>query len=132
MSLVIVKKGEKDIAGITDAENPRRLAPKRAGKIRALFNLDKTDNVRSYVMKRKIEKEGKKAQTKSPKIQRLVTPQRLQRKRHEVALKRGRAEKGREMAADYKKVLAKRAKAKADHKRQSRLSSTRRSTSSNA
>ena len=48
-----------------DDEKPRRLAPKRAGKIRALFNLDKKDDVRAYVMKRTIEKgDGKKAQKK--------------------------------------------------------------------
>merc|ERR1719379_480709 len=34
LSLVIVKKGEKDIPGITDATRPRRLGPKRASKIR--------------------------------------------------------------------------------------------------
>ena len=134
LSVVIVKKGDGEIPGITDTTNPRRLGPKRASKIRALFALDKGDDIRKYVnsYRRTISKEGKKDTTKAPAIQRLVTPQRLQRKRHEVALKRSRAETGRELAAEYKKTLAKRAKARADHKRQSRLSSTRRSTSSNA
>uniref|UniRef100_A0A2K6REE0 Small ribosomal subunit protein eS6 n=1 Tax=Rhinopithecus roxellana TaxID=61622 RepID=A0A2K6REE0_RHIRO len=39
LNLVIVKKGEKDIPGLTDTTVPRRLGPKRASRIRKLFNL---------------------------------------------------------------------------------------------
>merc|ERR1719412_3554865 len=92
MALVIVKKGEGEIAGLTDTTVPRRLGPKRASKIRRLFNLTKEDDVCQYVIKRPLPvKEGKKAQFKAPKIQRLVTPIMLQRKRHRLALKRKRA-----------------------------------------
>uniref|UniRef100_A0A2K6RXY3 Small ribosomal subunit protein eS6 n=1 Tax=Rhinopithecus roxellana TaxID=61622 RepID=A0A2K6RXY3_RHIRO len=34
LNLVIVKKGEKDIPGLTDTTVPRRLDPKRASRIR--------------------------------------------------------------------------------------------------
>uniref|UniRef100_A0A674C4Q8 Small ribosomal subunit protein eS6 n=1 Tax=Salmo trutta TaxID=8032 RepID=A0A674C4Q8_SALTR len=34
LNLVIIKKGEKDIPGLTDSTVPRRLGPKRASKIR--------------------------------------------------------------------------------------------------
>uniref|UniRef100_A0A2H8TH96 Small ribosomal subunit protein eS6 n=1 Tax=Melanaphis sacchari TaxID=742174 RepID=A0A2H8TH96_9HEMI len=80
LSLVVVKKGEKDIAGLTDTNVPRRLGPKRANKIRKLFNLQKEDDVRKYVIKRPLPiKEGKtKQHFKAPKIQRLITPVRLQ------------------------------------------------------
>jgi len=78
MQLVVVKKGEGEVAGLTDAEQARRLGPKRASKIRKLFGLTKDDDVRKYVVRR--EREGKTP--KAPKIQRLITPQRLQRKRH--------------------------------------------------
>ena len=105
LSLAIVKKGDAEIPGLTDTTKPRRLGPKRANKIRALFNLSKEDDVRKYVIRRKIEKDGKKAVVKAPKIQRLVTPVRVQRKRHEIALKRNRGEKSRELKADYTKVL---------------------------
>lgn len=44
------------------------------------------------------KKEGAKPYTKAPKIQRLVTPQRLQHKRHRVALKRRQAEKVKDEA----------------------------------
>merc|ERR1719159_1451759 len=75
LNLVIVKKGDNDIPGLTDRVVPRRLGPKRAGKIRKLFNLSKEDDVRQYVVKRPLPvKEGQKQKYKSPKIQRLVTP----------------------------------------------------------
>lgn len=58
---------------------PRRLGPKRASKIRKLFNLNKEDDVRQFVVKRPLpQKEGKKLRTKAPKIQRLITPVVLQ------------------------------------------------------
>merc|ERR1711894_367389 len=60
LSLVIVRKGENDIPGLTDTTVPRRLGPKRASKIRKLFNLNKDDDVRQYVVRRPLAaKEGK-------------------------------------------------------------------------
>ena len=40
------------IPGLTDNTIPRRLGPKRASKIRKLFNLTKEDDVCQYVIKR--------------------------------------------------------------------------------
>jgi hypothetical protein len=110
MSLVIVKKGDADIPGLTDEVKPRRLGPKRASKIRKLFNLEKKDDVRQYVIRRQIVKEGKKPITKAPKIQRLVTPQRLQHKRERKAVKKQRYTKSRAEAEVYNALLAKRTK----------------------
>ncbi|KAI2808713.1 40S ribosomal protein S6 [Blomia tropicalis] len=111
LALVVVQKGEKEIEGLTDKTLPRRLGPKRANKIRKLFNLQKDDNVRQYVVRRPLpEKEGKKARTKAPKIQRLITPDLLQRKRRRAALKRKRAEKQKEQANEYARLLAERQK----------------------
>jgi len=78
MQLTVVKKGDADVAGLTDETAARRLGPKRASKIRKLFGLTKEDDVRKYVVRR--VREGKTP--KAPKIQRLITPQRMQRKRH--------------------------------------------------
>merc|ERR1712215_288490 len=64
LNLVVVKKGDEEIPGLTDRVVPRRLGPKRVGKIRM----------------------------KSPAIQRLVTPVRLQRKRAIMTKKRLRAQ----------------------------------------
>jgi len=110
VSLVIVKKGDADIPGLTDEVKPRRLGPKRASKIRKLFNLEKKDDVRQYVIRRQIVKEGKKPKTKAPKIQRLVTPQRLQHKRERKAVKKQRYTKSRLEAEAYNALLSKRTK----------------------
>merc|ERR1712014_272474 len=60
MSLVIVKKGAEDLPGLTDDQKPRRLGPKRAANIRKLFSLEKSDDVRQYVVRRQTKDEGKK------------------------------------------------------------------------
>lgn len=124
MNLVVVKKGEKDIPGLTDVQKPRRLGPKRATRIRKLFNLDKKDDVRPYVVKREIKKDGKKPYFKSPKVQRLVTPQRLQRKRAQIAVKRQRSEATKKQAEEYNVLLAKRYKEARD-KRAAKLGAAR-------
>merc|ERR1719267_625 len=79
LSLVLVKKGDEELPGLTDDQRPRRLGPKRASNIKRLFGLEKKDDVRKFVVRR-VVKEGKK-KTKAPKIQRLVTSSMLQRKR---------------------------------------------------
>lgn len=112
ISLVIVKKGETEIPGLTDTTIPRRLGPKRASKIRKLFNLSKEDDVRKYVIRREIapKKEGQKIKSKAPKIQRLVTPVTLQRKRARLALKQRKLVASREAATTYSQLIASRQK----------------------
>uniref|UniRef100_A0A667HF35 Small ribosomal subunit protein eS6 n=1 Tax=Lynx canadensis TaxID=61383 RepID=A0A667HF35_LYNCA len=58
LNLVIVKKGEKDIPGLTDTTVPHRLGSKRASRIRKLFNLSKEDDVRQYVVRKPLNKEA--------------------------------------------------------------------------
>uniref|UniRef100_A0A6A7G7D5 40S ribosomal protein S6 n=1 Tax=Hirondellea gigas TaxID=1518452 RepID=A0A6A7G7D5_9CRUS len=130
LHLVIVQKGEQDIPGLTDQERPRRLGPKRASKIRTLFNLDKEDDVRRYAIRRKITKENNKTSSKAPKIQRLITPLRLQRKRRWRQEKRERYVKSRSEAEEYALLLAQHAqeqKEKRLKRRESRRSTTRKS-----
>lgn len=59
-----------------------------------------TYQVRKFVIRREVQPkgEGKKSYTKAPRIQRLVTPQRLQHKRHRMALKRRQAESSKDAA----------------------------------
>jgi len=126
LALSIIKQGENELPGLTDVVNPKRLGPKRATKIRRFFGLDKKDDVKKFVIRRTVTREGKKDYTKAPKIQRLVTPQRLQRKRHRIALKRRRAESAKEAANEYAKLLASRVqeeKAKRTELRKRRASS---------
>jgi len=89
--------GPGDLPGLTDDDKPRMRGPKRASKIRKLFNLTKDDDVRKYVNTYRRSFEGKdgKTHSKAPKIQRLVTPLTLQRKRRRASLNRQRHEKVR-------------------------------------
>jgi len=113
IALAIVKTGEQPIAGLTDTKLPKRLGPKRATRIRKLFALTKEDDVRRFVIRRKIEKEGKPVRYKAPKIQRLVTDARLRRKRLYKAHKKQRWERTKKAVADYHKVLEEYRKKKA-------------------
>lgn len=63
---------------------------------------------RKIVPKAKEGEEPKKEYYKSARIQRLVTPQRLQHKRHLKALKRRQAEASKDAANEYAAILAKR------------------------
>jgi len=112
LNLVIVKKGEAEIEGITNVNKPRRLGPKRATRIRRLFNLGKDDDVRKYVVRRKLDKErkNKKPLFKAPKIQRLVTPQRLQHRRQYKHEMKQRYEKTRTDTALFQELVAQRFK----------------------
>jgi small subunit ribosomal protein S6e len=123
ISCVIVKKGEKDLAGLTDTTTPRRLGPKRAGKIRKFFNLARGDDVKKYVVRRTIEKEGKKPTSKAPKIQRLVTPRRIARRKAEMAAKKANRDSQKQMADEYAANLAKLQKERADARHRRHLSS---------
>merc|ERR1712086_983943 len=116
-----------DIAGVTDAVVDRRLGPKRANKIRKLFNLEKEDDVRNFVIRRELKADDKhaKSRSKAPKIQRLITPVRLQRKRSQKAAARTREEASKEAEAAYRKLQATRSKllrAKKDSERSRRKS----------
>ncbi|XP_055612354.1 40S ribosomal protein S6 [Uranotaenia lowii] len=130
LALIVVRKGEKDIPGLTDTVVPRRLGPKRASNIRKLYNLSKEDDVRQFVVKRPLaEKDGKKPKHKAPKIQRLITPVVLQRKRHRLAIKKRRVESRKEAESEYLKILHLRRRQERIRRR-SRLSSMRDSRSS--
>jgi len=133
LHLVVVKKGPEEIEGLTDKLVPRRLGPKRASKIRKLFALTKDDDVRKYVIRREVpaKSEDKKPSSKAPKIQRLVTPITLQRKRHRMAVKKARQLKVKTEAADYQRLVARRQKEQRE-KRAEKLSQRKSQRSSRA
>merc|ERR1719254_17340 len=116
----------QDIAVLTDDSVPRRLGPKRANKIRALFNLGKEDDVTKYVISRTFTSKKGKEVRRAPKIQRLVTPLVLQRKRARKAAKLASVLRNKEDAAAYKKVVAQRLAEQKEARRS--LISKRRST----
>merc|ERR1719390_237123 len=96
LQLAVAKKGAEDVPGLTDEARPRRLGPKRASNIRKLFNLEKKDDVRQFVVRREA---GKKK--KAPRIQRLVTRSMLQRKRFFKSQTRKKMEAAKKLKADY-------------------------------
>jgi hypothetical protein len=76
--------------------------------------------------------------SKAPKIQRLVTPLTLQRKRARIADKKKRIIKKKSEAAEYQKLLAQRLKEQKDRrsesmaKRRSKLSSATKAPAASA
>merc|ERR1712203_807437 len=114
LQLIIVKKGEKELEGLTDVTIPRRLGPKRANKVRRMFMLPKhSDNLHKkekeaitvdkfdvcrYVVKRTTKEVGDKKYYKAPKIQRLITSERIRRKR---VYRQGRVEKAKASATKF-------------------------------
>jgi small subunit ribosomal protein S6e len=132
LNLVIAKKGEKDIEGLTtkESERARRLGLKRASKLRKFFRLNKEkDDVCKYVISRKFNrKKSGKPSVKRPKIQRLVTPRML---RHKAELKKERVaqqEKNAKEKSEYKRLVASRKKEAQDARtsaKQHRLSARR-------
>ncbi|KAK9817106.1 hypothetical protein WJX72_009622 [[Myrmecia] bisecta] len=121
LNLMIVKQGAADLPGLTDEEKPRMRGPKRASKIRKLFNLSKDDDVRKYVntYRRTFEDKNGKKHSKAPKIQRLVTPLTLQRKRRRASLKKQRITQKKADAAEYHKLLVTRLKEERERRSES-------------
>mmetsp|Transcript_1325 Transcript_1325/g.3346 ORF Transcript_1325/g.3346 Transcript_1325/m.3346 type:complete len:247 (+) Transcript_1325:147-887(+) len=126
LNLVVTQAGDKPIPGLTDDTVPRRLGPKRANNIRKLFHLSKEDDVRKYVIHRNFTNKKGVTVRKAPKIQRLVTPLTLQRKRARKAEKLNSVLRNKEEAAAYKKLVAQRMAEQREARRS--LLSKRRST----
>jgi len=106
IALKVLVKGDGEIAGLTDAERPRRLGPKRVSGIRQAFALRKKDDPTKYVVRREI-KSGEKTRYKAPNVQRLVTATRLRRKAVLKKTKQQRWKASKEAAQAYEKILSK-------------------------
>lgn len=100
--------GESDIPGLTDEFKPRQRGPKRATKIMKLFNIEKGSGapIPTYTKKyaRVTESNGKK-HVHRPKVQRLVTPLTLQRKRRRINLRKHQIEKVKAEKEAYAQLL---------------------------
>ena len=112
IALKVLIKGEGEVAGLTDADRPRRLGPKRAKNIREAFVLRKgKDDVTKYVVRRaitvKVEGKDDKVFYKAPKIQRLITEKRIRRKAVYKRTKKDRWLKSKEAHVAYEKLLSK-------------------------
>merc|ERR1712097_109282 len=59
VTMVVVKKGDAELEGLTDTTHPRRLGPKRANKIRRMFALAKhSDNLKKKDAERLMSIDG--------------------------------------------------------------------------
>jgi len=130
LNLVVTQIGAETVPGLTDDNVPRRLGPKRANHLRKLFNLTKEDDVRKYVIHRTFTNKKGVSVRKAPKIQRLVTPLTLQRKRARKAEKINSIRRNKDEAAAYKKLVAQRLAEKKEARRS--LISKRRSSRKSA
>lgn len=123
LHLKIIKKGPKDIPDLIEAntEVHKRLGPKRATKILKQFGLTEVYNekkqkkenretlrymITKFAPKREVETKNKKKYIKRPKVQRLITPDRLRRKRVIKAIQKERREASTKAKEDYKKLIA--------------------------
>lgn len=106
LHLVVIKKGEAEVPGLTDKTPSVTLGPKRASRIRKLLKLSKEDDVRKYVLKHK-KKFGKREYMRGPTIQRLITPERLARKKLLREVRQERRTKRITAKKEYEAVFAK-------------------------
>jgi len=111
LSLVIVKRGEQDLPGLTDVQIPRRLGPKRLDKIRKMFNLTKEDDPKDYIVRRKVKTKTGNVIIKKPKIQRLITPAVLHRRKTEKKQQIRRKERSKQNRVNYFNRLTKKVEA---------------------
>merc|ERR1712130_505433 len=96
---------------------PRRLGPKRVGKIVKMFNLSRNDDVRDYVVRRKVTTKNGNKITKKPKIQRLITPVVIQRRKQIKRRLKLRKKASYEKRKAYFERLTKRAEKLKDEKK---------------
>merc|ERR1712219_96759 len=86
----------------------RRLGPKRVGKIMKMFNLTWKDDVNDYVVRRKVVTKSGNKILKKPKIQRLITPRVIARRKYEKRRLLKRRENSRKKRKAYYDMLEKR------------------------
>ena len=127
--LKIIKKGAKPIPGLTEEKDaqPKRLGPKRATKILKQFGLTAVYNekkknkeerknlrfmITKFAPKRTVKTKNGKEYVKAAKIQRLITPDRLRRKRLLKAIQKQRREKADKDQKEYQELLKKELKKK--------------------
>ena len=102
LNLMIIKKGDNE----NDFSSPidkKFLFPKRSSKLRKYFSINKGDDIRKFLIDEKNNSKNEKL--KIPKIQRLVTPISLKRKRFRLCQKKKRIKISRGTIKDFGKLL---------------------------
>ena len=124
LHLKIIQKGPKPIDGLTQEKDaqPKRLGPKRATRILKQFGLTEVYNkkkkekeerknlrfmITNFAPKREVKTKNGKTYIKRPKVQRLITPDRLRRKRLLKKFHQERREKAEKDKTAYHELVKK-------------------------
>jgi len=120
LNIKIVKIGPKPIPGLSEDPLPKRKGPKKANKILKEFGLLEIYNkkkqnpeerktlrymVTKFAPRREVTTANGKTYVKRPKIQRLITPERLRRKRVIKKIKLERRKYAEEQKKNYLDTL---------------------------
>ena len=87
LNLTIVKEGQP-ISGLTGLNEKKSFGSKRASKIRKLFSITKGEDLKKFIIKKKLKNNSSLNKLKLPKIQRLIKPVKIQRKRFRISKKK--------------------------------------------
>ena len=102
INLKIKKKGEEPNE-FMDTRERKFLRPKRSSKLRKFFSINKEDSLSKFMIEEK-DNFHKKNQ-KNPKIQRLITPNSIQKKRYNIKLKQQRILSTKNNLKEFGKLL---------------------------
>lgn len=108
LHLIVLQRGEQEIENLTNKTVPRLYGPKRANKLLHLFGKDKKTDPTTLVIKHQVKPD----KFTTPKVQRLITDKRLQRKKRMLDERKARKEASARKAQAYKDLLAKQAQKK--------------------
>lgn len=102
VSMVIFREGEKPIEGLTDRVVECSHLPKRASKLRKLFNIPKDADIVEFI-KEQIRNNSDSEKIRYPRIKvtRLITPLRIERKRKRLEEKETRKIKSENERKEY-------------------------------
>lgn len=106
LNLQVLQDGPTAIPGFTDVVKGGIKGPKRASKIRKLFNLDPSViNLEDYVIAHKKTTKSGEEKIVKPKIQRLITEQKKERELRRSAERRARQEKNQQRKKAYREMM---------------------------
>lgn len=102
VSMIILKEGESPIEGLTDHVVECSHLPKRATKLRRMFDIPKEADIVSFI-KDQIKTNANSDKVKYPRIRvtRLVTPLKIERKKRRMEEKESRKNKSMEEKKKY-------------------------------
>lgn len=102
LNLIILRKGEHT-NDFTIQKEKKFLYPKRSSKLRKYFSINKGDDIRKFLIDE--NNSFKSEKSKLPKVQRLITPLLIQKKRYQIGLKKKRLSIAKNNLKDFGKLI---------------------------